>query len=94
MIKKAKELYPLGSIILLEGGEHKLMITGIFQTDMKNPKKIYDYCGIPWPEGNMGEEHNYLFYHDKIKALISRGYEDEEYKSFIDVIVGFWMGEK
>ena len=81
MAKRTKELYPLGSIVLLKGGEHKLIITGIFQNKVEDPEKTYDYCGVPWPEGNMADEHNYLFFHENIARLVSRGYEDAEYKA-------------
>lgn len=37
------------------------MIMGVLQTDEEHPETVYDYMGIPYPEGYMGEESVYLF---------------------------------
>lgn len=61
---------PIGSVVLLNEGNKRLMIFGIIQSEAENPSVEYDYIGVPYPEGNMGDEHQYLFYHKDIKALI------------------------
>ena len=81
---KIKDLLPIGSIVLLEDGEKRLMINGIMQNDTGNTKKDYDYLGILYPEGHIGEGFQYLFNHEDIKEIIFRGFEDAERDEFID----------
>lgn len=61
---KIKELLPIGSIVLLKDGEKRLMINGIMQTDTGGTQKNYDYMGILYPEGHIGEGFQYLFNHE------------------------------
>lgn len=63
-MQQVGELLPVGSIVLLKGGTKKTMIMGVLQTDEEHPETVYDYMGIPYPEGYMGEESVYLFQHE------------------------------
>ena len=75
---------PIGSIVLLKNANKKLMIFGIIQSDQSNKEsQEYDYIGVPYPEGNMGQEYQYLFNHDSIEEVVVRGFEDQERKDFI-----------
>jgi hypothetical protein len=76
-----KQLLPVGSVVLLEGGDKRLMIYGIMQ---KNPddSKQYDYIGCLYPEGFMGTEHNYLFNTEDIKKVEFLGFVDSEQQAF------------
>ena len=67
----------------MEGGEKKLMIYGVKQTDNEDQKE-YDYIGVVYPEGNMGQGTQFLFNHSDIKEVYYRGYEDEERDEFIE----------
>lgn len=80
---KVKDLLPIGSIVLLNEGEKRLMISGILQSDISDPDKEYDYLGILYPEGNVGEQFQYLFNHADINQIVFRGFEDEERAEFI-----------
>lgn len=71
------ELLPVGSVVLLKGGTQKTIIMGYLQFDKKNQNKIYDYMGVPFPEGYMGRNSAYLFNQDSIEKIFYRGYEDE-----------------
>lgn len=73
---------PIGSVVTLEEGKHKLMIFGVKQTHSETGK-LYDYAGVLYPEGNVGTEYQMLFNHDKIKSIEFRGYENEERERFI-----------
>ena len=81
---KIKELLPIGTIVLLKDGEKRLMINGILQTDMNKTQKKYDYIGILYPEGHIGEGFQYLFNHEDISEIIFRGFEDSERDEFLD----------
>ena len=78
-----KELLPIGSIVLLKNGEKRLMIIGIKQSNMDEGGKEYDYLGILYPEGHIGEEFQYLFNHEDINKIVFRGYEDKEREEFL-----------
>lgn len=80
---KIKELLPIGSVVLLKDGEKKLMISGIMQTDDGGKGQEYDYLGVLYPEGHIGDQFQYLFNHDDISEIFFRGYEDEERNDFL-----------
>ena len=48
-----KDLLPLGSIVLLNNGSKKLMITGYLVSTPEYPDHIFDYCGCMYPEGTI-----------------------------------------
>lgn len=83
---KIKDLLPIGTVVLLKDGEKRLMINGIMQTDSSTGKN-YDYMGILYPEGHIGEGFQYLFDHDDINEVVFRGFEDVERNEFIDKLV-------
>lgn len=83
MTKDINKYLPIGSIVVLKDGTKKLMIFGILQSDPKYPGEEYDYVGVPYPEGNMGENYQYLFYHKDIVDVIFRGFEDAEREKFM-----------
>ena len=81
---RIKDLLPIGSIVLLKEGEKRLMIDGIMQSDVSRKHKEYDYVGILYPEGHIGDEFQYLFNHEDIDKIVFRGYEDEERMQFLE----------
>lgn len=81
---RIKELLPIGSIVLLKEGEKRLMIIGIMQSDEYGQGQEYDYLGILYPEGHIGDQFQYLFYHEDIDEVVFRGFEDDERIEFIE----------
>lgn len=79
------ELLPIGSVVLLKNANKKLMIYGVGQTDSTN-NIDYDYIGVMYPEGNMGEGTQFLFNHSDIAQVFFRGYEDEDRETFIRML--------
>lgn len=84
-----KNLLPIGSIVLLEGGTKKLMIYGVKQTDNEDNVE-YDYIGVVYPEGNMGKGTQFLFNHADIKEVIFKGFEDDERNTFIEKLDNYY----
>lgn len=80
-----KNLLPIGSVVLLKDATKKLMIIGILQVNPKNDT-LYDYLGVPFPEGYIGETNNYLFYHEDINDIIYTGYTNSERENFMNVM--------
>jgi len=76
-----KELLPVGSVVLLQGGEKRLMIIGVVQTNPDDDIE-YDYLSCLYPEGFVGPEHNYLFNHEDIERIVAEGYKDGEHDEF------------
>lgn len=85
-----KELLPIGSVVLLEEGEKKVMIYGVKQTS-NSDGITYDYIGVLYPEGTMGEGTQFLFNHDSIDKVFFRGYEDDERNTFINALDEFYQ---
>lgn len=83
MTVKIKEMLPIGSIVRLRDGEKRLMIAGIKQTDAAGDNREYDYLGLLYPEGHIGDEFQYLFNHEDIEELLFRGFEDSEREAFL-----------
>jgi hypothetical protein len=75
-------LLPLGSIVVLENGQKKIMIYGRKQRAVKN-QQTYDYVACLYPEGNINDEHTYLFNHADIKEVVHEGYRDEDEEKFL-----------
>lgn len=79
-------LLPIGSVVLLKDGIKKIMIIGIRPYDKNNPDKTYDYIGVLYPEGFIGVRGMFMFSHENIDDIIFRGYENPEYKRFIQFV--------
>lgn len=78
---KMENLLPVGSIVLLKESDKRLMIYGIFQRE-ENDDKIYDYIGVPYPEGFIDIETCFLFNEELIDQILFLGYIDSEFQLF------------
>ena len=83
-----RDLLPIGSVVLLKNAKKKLMIFGVRQTNSKTGQE-YDYIGVLYPEGNMGEEIRFLFDHSDIDQIIFKGYDDDERAQFLESLKGY-----
>ncbi|MDR0858014.1 MAG: DUF4176 domain-containing protein, partial [Oscillospiraceae bacterium] len=50
-----KDLLPVGSVVLLNGADKRLMIYGVLQLNPEDGVQ-YDYLGCLYPEGYVGLE--------------------------------------
>lgn len=79
---KISELLPIGSVLLLKEGSKRVMVTGMLQTvrskENENEVKTYDYVGVLYPEGYIGQDRMFLFDHDAIDKVYFTGYDDFE----------------
>lgn len=89
MNNNVKELLPIGSIVTLQEATKKTMIYGIKQINNATGVE-YDYIGVVYPEGNMGDGTQFFFNHDAISTIEFRGYEDEEREVFIERLYDFY----
>ncbi len=81
-----ENLLPIGSVVLLKGGVKKLMVIGIKPIKEDEPNEVYDYIGVIYPEGFLGNQYNFLFNHDDINDVVFLGYDNPERKEFISII--------
>lgn len=87
---RIKDLLPIGSIVLLKDGEKRLMINGIMQSDASGNGKEYDYLGVLYPEGHIGDQFQYLFNHEDIREIVFRGFEDTERNDFLEKLASLY----
>ncbi|OUN99638.1 hypothetical protein B5F98_00200 [Pseudoflavonifractor sp. An44] len=80
-----KDLLPVGSVVLLKDATKKLMIIGIMQVKPEE-NKVYDYLGVPYPEGYVGSDNNFLFNHTNINDVIFTGYTNPERDIFLKAL--------
>lgn len=84
-----KKLLPIGSVVLLENGQKRLMIIGVKQTDVKDDTE-YDYLSVLYPEGYLNPETSFFFNHDAIAEVCFEGLHDEEREEFLDKLDAFY----
>lgn len=89
MKNNVRELLPIGSVVMLKKATKKAMIYGVKQED-KSSGVEYDYIGVVYPEGNMGDGTQFFFNHDVIERVYFRGYEDDERTIFIERLAEFY----
>lgn len=89
MKNNVRELLPIGSVVILKDATKKAMIYGVKQED-KATGIEYDYIGVVYPEGNMGDGTQFFFNHDVISEVYFRGFENDERKAFIDKLAEYY----
>lgn len=80
-----KEYLPIGTVVLLKGGEKKVMIYGRKQLALDESGE-YDYIACLYPEGNINDDYNFLFNNGDISEIVFKGYINEEENDFLKVL--------
>ena len=75
------KLLPIGSVVSLEGATKKMLILGA-SVKRENDATVYDYIGVPYPEGYINSETMFLFLAKDIKEIHYVGYVDAEAQAF------------
>lgn len=75
------EYLPVGSVVLLKGGEKRILIIGRAQRE-DSSGRTWDYLACPFPEGFLGVDNAYLFDHAQIDRVFFLGLQDEEEMAF------------
>lgn len=84
---------PLGSVVLLKGGDKRVMIYGRRQEALADAA-VWDYIACLYPEGNLSEEYTYLFNHDQIERVFFIGYQEDEEFAFQAELGALAAGEE
>lgn len=69
-------ILPVGSVVMLREGEHRVMVTGYAQR-LIDGDKLYDYVGCLWPEGFTAADQNILFDQDNVQTVYFLGYQTD-----------------
>ena len=87
MMELDKKYLPIGTVVMLKGGDKRLMIIGfraVSSDDIgeEGIDKVWDYSACVYPEGLISSNAIYVFDHNQIEEIYSLGYKDEEEKAF------------
>lgn len=74
---KINKYLPIGTVVLLENGKKRVMITG-YVCRVEEENKIFDYSGCLFPEGIITNDKVIVFNHDQIAKIYHLGLVDEE----------------
>ncbi|MBE6947727.1 MAG: DUF4176 domain-containing protein [Ruminococcaceae bacterium] len=72
-----KQLLPLGSVVLLNGGKKRVMICGRMQIRVQD-NVMFDYSACLYPEGIVDPKKLYLFNNEDIDKVYFVGMQDVE----------------
>ncbi len=81
-----KNLLPIGSVVLLKGGEKRIMITSRIITRV-GEDDIYDYAACYYPEGLIDSKDMVFFNRDAIDTVFFIGFQDSEELEFRSAIL-------
>ena len=77
-----EKFLPIGTVVMLNGGAKRVMITGFCTIASDDNSTMYDYCGCLYPERVVSSDKNLLFNHNQIAKIYALGYSDDEEKNF------------
>ncbi len=82
---KDKEFLPLGSVVLLNGGIHELLIIGYCPNVVKKSGKVktFDYSAVLFPEGLLNVEQIVAFNQSDIARVSFTGYKNKASETFM-----------
>ncbi len=73
---------PIGTVVLLNGGTKRIMITGFVSMSPDTGDRIFDYSGCLFPEGFYDYNEVLVFDHSQIAKVFFKGLVDEEEVNF------------
>lgn len=75
---------PIGSVVMLDGGTHAVMVTGYCAETAAFEGRTFDYRGCPFPEGVIEDKGVALFDNNMIQKVLHTGWECDESIDFLD----------
>ena len=81
-----REYLPIGTVVVLRGGEKAIMVYGRKQVHLET-NELFDYIACLYPEGNLSPEFTYLFNHEDIAKILFTGYKSREETSFLELLL-------
>ena len=77
------DLLPIGSVVRIKDVDKSIMIFGVKQKNLES-EEVFDYIGVPFPEGNIGSEYQLFFNHKNIAEVRFLGVECQERDYFLN----------
>lgn len=74
-----KKLLPVGSVVRIQGVEKRAVIMGVLP---QNEGVVYDYIGVPYPEGFLGMDSMIMFNQDVVELVDYYGRINAEFRDF------------
>lgn len=71
---------PIGSVVMIKEGTKPVMIYGYLQQSAFAENELFDYIGVPYPEGNVNAALQIGFQATDIKEVLFEGYRSEEFE--------------
>jgi hypothetical protein len=78
-----KGVLPIGSVVLLKGGDRRLVIIGNCISKEDDDSRVFDYAGALYPDGFEDPDSIYMFNAEDIERIYCVGYMDEDSKKFL-----------
>ncbi len=75
---------PIGTVVKLEGGIKRVMITGYCFKTENDSENLWDYIGCLYPEGILVASQLACFNHSQIEKIYYKGLENDEEKEFVE----------
>ena len=73
---------PIGSVVSLYNGTKRVMILGYLKMLAGGDGTVYDYCGVPYPEGFLDAKKTAVFNHRDIEHIYALGYQNDDQFAF------------
>lgn len=84
MINSVNELLPIGTVVKLKKEDKKIVVMGVMQNMRDGVKsKLYDYMGLPYPEGFINNESRVVFDQEDLDKIYFLGFSDIERQQFL-----------
>lgn len=80
-----ENILPIGSVVQIKGCNKPVMIFGFLQLHPSNTDILYDYVGVPYPEGNMDVRMHIGFQREDIENVIFTGYINKEFNEIVEL---------
>ena len=81
-----KKYLPIGSVVKTKKFSKKAMIVGYKIKTINEQTEIFDYVGCLYPEGLIDTSKYLAFNHSDIETVLDHGYQNEQYKQYIDIL--------
>lgn len=79
---------PIGTTVMLKGGQTPLTIISYCVFPKTNKEEIYEYGGCPYPQGVLDPDTVHAFNHEQIENILYMGYETEESNELSRILNG------
>ncbi|WP_087194514.1 DUF4176 domain-containing protein [Gordonibacter sp. An230] len=85
-------LLPVGSVVAVAGASVPLAVIGRALRDEEG--LVWDYLGVPYPEGLVDAEHSLLFSRDRVERVFFEGLRSSRDDALVDAVEAYLEGAR